>query len=228
MAKNYYLPADDSGKADLLEHFAAKLPQYAKILEISAADLASAQADAAAFRNTLQGQQRAQANAQQWTALKNLLRDGGTGSAAPPAAAPTPPSVPEVPPGVIPRFTAQATRIKNHKNYTPAIGQDLGIVGAEQTVDPSAWKPVLGIKTQAGRPTVAWTKGGADALEIWVDRGDGPGFAFLAIDLKPDYPDSFPLPAPGTSALWKYRAIYRLGDDQVGQWSDVISVTVGG
>jgi len=138
MTKNYYLPSDDSGKADLLEHFAAKLPQYAETLEVSAADLASAQADAA------------------------------------------------------------------------------------------AWKPVLGIKTQAGRPTVTWAKGDADALEIWVDRGDDPGFVLLAIDLKPDYPDPFPLPPLGTSALWKYRAIYRLGDEQVGQWSDVISVTVGG
>lgn len=30
MAKNYYLPSDDSGKADLLDHFAAKLPPTPK------------------------------------------------------------------------------------------------------------------------------------------------------------------------------------------------------
>ncbi len=229
MAKNYFLPSDDSGKADLLEHFAAKLPQYAALLEISAADVAAAQADAANFRYDLQAQQRSQAYAQQWTAHKNLLRDGGADSASPPPALvlPTPAPAP-VAPGIIPRFTATATRIKNHKKYTPAIGLDLGIVGAEQVVDSSAWKPVLGIKTEAGRPTVAWTKGGADALEIWADRGDGAGFAFLAIDLKPDYPDTHPLPAPGASAVWKYRAIYRLNDAQAGQWSDVISVTVGG
>ncbi|MCX7113490.1 MAG: hypothetical protein NTX45_26005 [Proteobacteria bacterium] len=37
-----------------------------------------------------------------------------------------------------------------------------------------------------------------------------------------------PLPAPGTGTVWNYKAIYRLHDEQVGQWSDVISVTVGG
>ncbi|MDD5035233.1 MAG: hypothetical protein PHE55_10775 [Methylococcaceae bacterium] len=47
MAKNYYLPKDDSGKADRLDHFAAKLPQYATLLEISAADVSAVQADAA-------------------------------------------------------------------------------------------------------------------------------------------------------------------------------------
>ncbi|MFZ4700565.1 MAG: hypothetical protein ACOYMG_11005 [Candidatus Methylumidiphilus sp.] len=27
--------------------------------------------------------------------------------------------------------------------------------------------------------------------------------------------------------IWNYKAIYRLHDEQVGQWSDVVSVTVG-
>ncbi len=45
---------------------------------------------------------------------------------------------------------------------------------------------------------------------------------------QPDYPDTAPLPAPGQIALWKYKAIYRLNDEQVGQWSDVVSVPVAG
>jgi len=36
-----------------------------------------------------------------------------------------------------------------------------------------------------------------------------------------------PVTAPGTSAVWNYKAIYRFHDEQVGQWSDVVSVTVG-
>ena len=31
-----------------------------------------------------------------------------------------------------------------------------------------------------------------------------------------------------TGAVWKYKAIYRLRDAQVGQWSGVVSVAVGG
>lgn len=42
------------------------------------------------------------------------------------------------------------------------------------------------------------------------------------------YLDTAPLPAPGASAVWKYKAIYRLRDEQVGHWSDVASVSVMG
>jgi hypothetical protein len=229
MPKKPYMPKDDNGKADLLDLLGVKLPKYTAILEISAADLASVQADAACFRYTLNVQKQMQTNSQQWTAYKNLLRDGGTASANVPDAPVLPTPVPAaVDPGIVARLSAMVARIKNHKNCTPAIEQDLNITGADQTIDPTTWKPLLDILMQAGRPTVTWTKGGADSLEIWVDRGDGKGLVFLAIDTEPDYPDTAALPAPGTSAVWKYKAIYRLHDEQVGNWSDVISTTVGG
>ncbi|MBI3853039.1 MAG: hypothetical protein HY298_22545 [Verrucomicrobia bacterium] len=60
-----------------------------------------------------------------------------------------------------------------------------------------------------------------------MDRGDGV-FACLAIDTVPDYLDTAALPAAGTSAVWKYKAIYRLNNEQVGQWSDVTSICVIG
>ena len=63
-------------------------------------------------------------------------------------------------------------------------------------------------------------------LEIWVDRGDGHGFVPLAFDTTPNYTDTAPLPA--TPTKWKYRAIYRVGDDQVVQWSEEMTVVVGG
>ncbi|MBI3414312.1 MAG: hypothetical protein HY043_03165 [Verrucomicrobia bacterium] len=57
---------------------------------------------------------------------------------------------------------------------------------------------------------------------------DASTFAFLAFDTEPDYLDTAPLPAPGARAVWKCKAIYRLHDEQVGQWSDVVSVSVMG
>jgi len=38
--------------------------------------------------------------------------------------------------------------------------------------------------------------------------------------------DTAALPAAGTSAIWKYKAIYRFNDEQVGQWSDVANTSV--
>jgi hypothetical protein len=65
----------------------------------------------------------------------------------------------------------------------------------------------------------------ADGPEIQVDRGTGV-FAYLATDTMPDYLDTAALPAAVASAVWKYKAIYRFNDEQVGQWSDVASISV--
>ena len=59
-----------------------------------------------------------------------------------------------------------------------------------------------------------------------MDRGDGKGFGLLTFDTTPGYTDTQPFPA--VPAKWTYRAIYRVGDSPVGQWSSPVSVTVGG
>ena len=75
---------------------------------------------------------------------------------------------------------------------------------------------------------VGWGWGGnrafLDMIEIQVDRG--AGFVFLTHDTTPGYVDTQPLPA--ATAKWTYRAIYRVGDSQVGIWSKPVSISVGG
>ena len=46
--------------------------------------------------------------------------------------------------------------------------------------------------------------------------------------MEPYTTDNGALPPAGTSQVWRYRAIYLLHDAQVGQWSDIINVTLGG
>ena len=226
MATNSYMPTNDSGKADLLDHLATTLPHYAVLLDISEADLASLKADADSFRYALHTQIAAQAYSQHWTAYKNQLRDGGSGTDEWPVTPKLQESIPPaVSPGVIPRLSGLAAHLKTHKNYTSAIGLDLWLIGSTQIIDPSTWKPELSIQNKAGHPIIIWTKGKAAALEIWVNRGDGDNFVFLTINTEPNTTDTYQL--PGTSAIWKYKAIYLLHDEQVGQWSNVISVTVG-
>jgi len=229
MPTSSYMPKDDNGKADLLDHVAATLPKYAALLDVTADEMTSHQADAISYRYTQNGLSRAESYYHNWTAFKNLMRDGGADIYE----WPTPPLLPEplpliVKPGIIPRFSLFVSRLKGHKNYTPAIGQDLRIVGAAYIIDPDTWKPILSIQMKAAHPTILWTKGKASALEIWVDRNDGNGFVFMTINTEPNTADTAPLPPPGTSVIWKYKAIYRYHDEQVGEWSDVISVMVGG
>jgi hypothetical protein len=65
-----------------------------------------------------------------------------------------------------------------------------------------------------------------DQIEIHVDRGDGKGYRLLAQDTTPGYVDTAPLPP--TATTWKYRAIYRLDDAPIGQWSKEARINVGG
>ena len=66
-----------------------------------------------------------------------------------------------------------------------------------------------------------WSKGAADAVYIETDKG--AGWQFLAVDAVPHYIDTTPITA---QAVWKYRAIYLIADEKVGQMSDVVSINV--
>lgn len=226
MAKNYYLPRDDSGKARLLEHLARRLPAYAETLEVSAADIASLQADAEAFRHAIAATDSIQANARQWTAYKNLQRDGGVRVNPLPQLPHLPPPARDVAPGIVPRLIALVSRLKTARQYSEAIGHDLQIIGPEQRVEPDDWKPIIATGAVAGQPVLKWPKGDADAIEIWADRGDDKGFILATTTTAPGFTDT--AAKPSTGAVWKYKAIYRLRDAQVGQWSGVVSVAVGG
>jgi hypothetical protein len=64
-------------------------------------------------------------------------------------------------------------------------------------------------------------KGKADSIRI--EKDSGSGWQFLAIDSIPHYTDKTPITVP---AIWKYRAMYILRDEPIGQWSDVASIGV--
>ena len=117
--------------------------------------------------------------------------------------------------------------IKNQAHYTEAIGKTLNILTPKATpVDLDSLQPVLSVKFVNDQPFLDWAKAGMEALELEVDRGNG--FTLLTIDTHPGHLDTAPLPAPGTTALWRYRGIYRLKDQRVGQWSAVLEVAVKG
>jgi hypothetical protein len=227
MSKAPFLPKDEPGKRKWLDNFAAKLPTYAATVGVTPAEVTQTTADAVFFDYVVGAHDQHTKTTRDWTAYKNAAATGNALGDLPTTPALGAPPAP-VPPNIFGRNSTLAARIKKHPAYTEAIGQDLGIIGAEQTVDYTSLKPVLNITLQAGHPIIGWRKQGMDSLELWVDRGDGKGSVFLAIDTIPDYTDTAALPAPGMSAVWKYRGVYREDDTQVGQWSDAIATTVMG
>lgn len=168
--------------------------------------------------------------AQQWTGWKNLERDGGTPPASGAPVMPVlPTAVTAVAPGIEVRFRALVQLIKANPNYNESMGQALGIEGAQQTgPDLTTLQPVISAVISGNHVIVKWGWGGnsayLDICELQVDRADGKGFVLLAFDTTPAYTDTQPFPA--APATWTYRAIYRVGDNQVGVWSQTASVTV--
>ncbi len=232
MSRSDYIPANDDAFAAQLQTFKSAIGSYATTLGLSPAQVTSQAADADGFASVVANHNIMRNAAQQWTSWKDLVRQGG----APPAAgAPIAPSLsipaPSVAPGIEPRFRALVKECKGSQNYNTSIGEALGIEGPQRTTpDMATIQPDIDATSSGGQVIVKWGWGGhradLDMCELQVDRGDGKGFVPLAFDTTPNYTDTTPFPA--TPAKWSYQAIYRVGDQRVGQWSKPVSITVGG
>jgi len=230
MAKKSFMPKADLEKQQWLQNFASKLGTYQAKYTLAAADITDMQNGSAYFNYWMNYRNQFEVYFRKLTEFKNEVRDG-VPSGASASVAPVVPAMAAAPtavaPGIFARASALGSIIKTKPNYTVADGQDLGIEGAEDSTDPQTMQPTLRLRlVSGGHPEIVWTKHGMDGIEIWADHGTG-AFAFLAIDTVPNYTDTSALPS-GTAQLWKFKAIYRLADEQVGSWSDVVSITVGG
>lgn len=223
MAKSNYLPRTDKDRVVWLNNFASKFAQVFTGLGFVAADVTSVNNDAAMFSYLINQVELYTTAKEQRVDYKNLIKDGPLGT--PGGLVPVAPAAGTIPttvlPGIFARISQLVPRIKNSVTYTDAIGKDLGIIGAQQTFDPSQMKPLLKLAMMGGQVEVQWIKGEADSLRIESDKGNG--WQLLSIDTVPHYTDTTPITAP---AVWKYRAMYQIADEQVGMWSDVNSITV--
>ena len=206
------------------------LPAHAATLGLKPEQIAAQAADAVAYEYWVHCTNIMHQDGVQFTAWKNLMRFGGTPSMDHEPGVPVlPDAVPPVDPGIETRFRALVQLIKNHSNYNESIGAALGIEGADQPpLDPATFLPVLTLRINGNRVEVGWGWQGyqayVDLLEIQVDRNDGKGYVVLTFDPTPGYTDLTPFPV--VPAKWTYRAIYRVGEVQVGQWSSPVSITV--
>lgn len=115
-----------------------------------------------------------------------------------------------------------AQRIKKNAAYTTAIGEDLGIIGDEQTVDVANSQPELKhSKVPSGHEFKFNLKGFFSGVDIYKKLPSATGFTFLARDTSSPYVDTATV-ENGT----QYYAYYMLGDREVGQQSATVTVGV--
>ncbi len=225
----YYLEKSEEKLAIQMSNFASKIDSYASSFGLTAAETTSIKADASYFVWTINNIKKIETYKKNWTAFKVILMKGEDDVVSNPA--PAPPNLDVQPalvaPGVLKRFTTMVNRVKAHSAYSTAIGQNLAIEAAEEAgIAVSDAKPSLKTMQSGDKVLLLWTKSRFSG--ILLEKDSGNGFVMLDKDFMPDYLDNSPMPAAGQTAIWKYRAIYLLRDEKVGQWSDEVSITVTG
>jgi hypothetical protein len=222
-----FIPRHDPERAEWLKKFAANLPKYAAQLNVTAEAMAQLATDAAVFDHLCRTRAAFDTYTKALTAWRNALRDGGQLSdfPQPPQLEPPPPGAVA---GIFPRASQLARYVKLTTRNQPHIATNLGLIAPKRNLDLATVKPEIRVIATPGmQPFIKWKKGRLDGVHIHVDRGDG-NFVWLTSDITPGFTDPSPLPPPGTAVVWRYKAIYFKGDAPVGQWSNIVSVTVTG
>ncbi len=227
MEHSRYLPKDDSGRNIWLKNFSSKLPAYATKLNLTPAQVDDIQKASAYFDYVLQLTLETENYKTAIVKYKNLLRDGSENpiGTVPQLMAGTAPDA--VPAGIFKRVGSLVALIKLHKNFTESIGKDLGIIGGDVAVDLSTAKPEPKASLKNGHAYLQWITGHAHAADIKADYGNGQGFVTIARITHNHYLDPH-LPPTGSAVVYKYMLRYVFKDEEAGEWSGEVSITVTG
>lgn len=223
------LPRTEDGKKSWAENIILKFPPLASSLGFNADDEKEFLDLQKMLIFSITAAQSANAEAKAWTAFKKQILNGIPDGGAPlPLPVTTLPAVPAMPlePGVIARLREIIQRIKTHKGYTDAVGEQLQIDGSgADDFNPAEGKPSFDAVVSPGKVTHEWVKGDFDGVVIESRRGAETLFTFLDKDFKSPFPDMRPNLVAGQPETRRYRMIYLLEDEIVGTYSDEVVIT---
>jgi hypothetical protein len=208
-----------------LQNFAPKLATHAAALSVTAAEVASVNADLAVVTWLVKVQPLVRTTAQQLTAYKVSVCEGQTGPNA--QALPTLPTLPTPPAavldGIIPRTRTLVARIKKSPGYTEAIGKDLGIIAPDDSGETTTKPTFKAVVLPSYEVRLDWVKGRHSGVLVQCKRPGDADFITLGQDNYSPYVDGRPPVTAGANETRQYRMRYLDKDDQVGDWSDVVT-----
>ncbi len=229
MADSTFIEKTDIKFSAQLTKFANKLPTYASTVGVTTAEKNSAIADALFFAYVIVWMATNRDFSTASTSYKDLARVA-VGSEILPAVPPT--IVPDTPPalvesGIEKRYSDLAARIKKSPNYTPAIGDALGITKSASPFVPGDGKPILTLKlVEGGFPQIGYKK--SKYQSALIQKWNGIEMALLTVSVPAKYVDKADMPPAGQTKVIRYRAIYMYKGVQTGFWSDEFTITVTG
>ncbi|MBS1517594.1 MAG: hypothetical protein JSS91_05860 [Bacteroidetes bacterium] len=202
--KNYFIPYSSGNLDAFEENLISKLPVHASALGMNADELAQSIQIINDHRASFTGMNSKKAESKSATELNNLNRDKA-----------------------LDEIRRLARAIKSSKNYTTAIGEDLGIIGADQSVKiTSELKPDLKANISGQEVVIKFRKEGTDGIKIYGRRGSETEFTFLAVDTASPYNDTREKLERDKPEQREYYAYYFESDNDIGQASDVLKVVV--
>jgi hypothetical protein len=203
MAKQDFIPDSDADMLVWHANFKTQVAAVAGTFGLSSDEVAAIAANDAALTADVNEAETARNVAQQKSQSKRATRNRVEGEAR-----------------------SLARRFKTHPAYSESLGAQLGIEGPEDSADLSQEQPTLQAQVGPGaQVTISCNKSVSDGVNIYSRRSGESGFAFLARDTNSPYVDARPK-ASNAPETREYQAVYVLRDEEIGQPSAVVSVTL--
>ena len=126
----------------------------------------------------------------------------------------------------LPAIRGESTSIKTSPGYDEGIGDVLGIVATGGGFDPATYKAAGTAESLPGRVRLSTKKRGVDSMNIYMRRKGEPAFRLLMAK-RVGFPvdDDTPPAVPGQSEVREYQLRGVIGDEEIGQPSDIIPAT---
>ena len=123
---------------------------------------------------------------------------------------------------------AEIKQWKVNPALTSAIATDLQIVGGASAFNPDTFQAEITVEVYAGFVRIKFKKGQTGGVNLYWRKKGETTWRFLARDTNSPYEDHNPLAVPGVPEVREYKAFGVVADEQIGQPSDIVSVTFGG
>lgn len=117
---------------------------------------------------------------------------------------------------------------KNSEEYTPEIGNDLGIVGSDDDFDADTFKTTLKLTNYMGYVQIDFVKSKTDGVKIYGRLKGQADWTFLALDTRSPYIDNRPLSQAGVPETREYVAYGVIDDVQLPTPSEIYSIVFNG
>ena len=111
---------------------------------------------------------------------------------------------------------------------TDAIAAKLQIVGTSVPFDPESYKPQFTADVFSGYVRIKFKRQGADAVNLYMRIKGSMGWKFVSRDTNSPYDDHTPLTVANQPEVREYQMFGVLNDQQIGQASDIVTVTFAG